>query len=80
MYSTLSPSWEKHVLLALVSATFATAAPTTSSAQSFQGLGFLPGTSNSSAQGVNADGTVLDKIKPSAGRPPPASAFWQGTT
>ena len=27
MYSTLSPSWEKHVLLALVSATFATAAP-----------------------------------------------------
>jgi len=51
---------QKRLLLALTAVTaLATATPTTSSEQRFQGLGFLPGTNSSSATGVNADGTVV---------------------
>src|SRR5262245_50736368 len=56
MHSMLSSSWTRRLLLALVSVVaFATAAPTTSLAQTIQGLGFLPGGENQTrAQGVNA--------------------------
>src|SRR6266704_2961309 len=44
MHSTLSPSWKKRLLLALISVVaLAIASSTTSRAQSFQGLGFVPG-------------------------------------
>jgi probable HAF family extracellular repeat protein len=59
MGSNLSSSATKHLLLALVSVGFAMAIPSTSGAQSFQGLGFLPGGNLSLAYGVNADGTVV---------------------
>ena len=40
-------------------AAIVTAAPTISCAQSFQGLGFLPGYTGSNATGISADGTVV---------------------
>ena len=56
----LMTATQKRLLLALTAVTaLATATPTTSSEQRFQGLGFLPGANSSSAHGVNADGTVV---------------------
>src|SRR5262249_23153119 len=61
MHATLSPSWKKSLLLVFVSVVaFATATPATSGPQCFfQGLGSLPGSTTSVANGVNANGKVV---------------------
>jgi probable HAF family extracellular repeat protein len=61
MHATLSPSWKKSLLLVFVSVVaFATATPATSGPQCFfQGLGFLPGGSESDVRGMNANGKVV---------------------
>ena len=65
-------------LLALLASSGLVLAPTLARADDFQGLGFLPGGSNSAALGMSADGTVVVGESTIAGNVATHAFRWSG--